>query len=104
MYVQYTYVTAIFYLLCIGIVNNSSESLFTYHNEQFEAFHDPIFVPMFILNFADPQLEEKAERLCGRSFTCMFDVAATGRLDIGLSTLMTDRELAETRELSLPGE
>ena len=40
---------------------------------------------------------------CGGDIFCLFDVAATGRMDIGLSTLNGSQNFDELVKLSYPG-
>ena len=40
---------------------------------------------------------------CGEDVFCLFDVAATGRMDIGLSTLNGSQNFEELVNLSYPG-
>lgn len=42
---------------------------------------------MFEPTFSDPDLEEQAHELCGANQLCLFDIAATGNIDIGSSTM-----------------
>ena len=55
-------------------------------------FHDPDFVPTFNPIFTDSELEDKARELCSDDTACLFDVAATGRLEIGSSALSAKEE------------
>ena len=88
-----------------GIVSRESDSLFTYRESgNFDMFYDPTFTPIFTPNFTNPELESEAEGICGNDVACLFDVAATGSVDVGLSTLSGSRELQEFRDFSLPSE
>ena len=80
------------------------ESLFTYQpGENWATFYDPFFKPIYQLTFADLGLEDKAIKLCGEDTFCLFDVAATGDMDIGLSTLEGGREIQKIFDLQIPG-
>ena len=67
-------------------------------------FHEPGFRPNFAPNFTDSDLEDLAMALCGRDRECLYDVAATGRLDKGLATLAGSEELANFAALMVPGK
>ena len=80
------------------------DSLFNYQpGETWENFYDPFFEPTYQPTFANPELEAMAYELCGNDTFCLFDVAATGDMDIGLSTLEGGREIQEITELQIPG-
>ena len=42
---------------------------------------------MFEATFTNTTLEEEAKKICGEDVSCLFDVAATGRLEIGMATM-----------------
>ena len=52
--------------------------------------------------FDDPALEAQARTVCGDDKACLFDVAATGNLEIGRSTLNTVRESERKERLTNP--
>ena len=80
------------------------DSLFTYQpGETWATFYDPFFQPTFQPKFANPKLEAEAKELCGDDIFCLFDVAATGNMDIGLSTLRGGQEIDEITEVQVPG-
>ena len=54
--------------------------------------------------FSSAELEQEATELCGEDHQCLFDVAATGRSDIGLSTLTSGNMLDEIIQLQIPGD
>ena len=84
-----------------GIVDNAEDSLFAYaYGENWLTFYDPDFIPIFELSFTDPDLEELANTLCGDDVFCLYDIAATGRAEIGMSTLQGGQEFEELIELS----
>ena len=88
----------------LGIVDTPVDSLFTYQpGESWATFYDPFYVPTYQPMFANPELESQANDLCGDDIFCLFDVAATGSMDIGLSTLEGGREIKEIAQLQIPG-
>ena len=89
----------------LGIISNPDDSKFYYRDgESWQTFHEPTFTPVYQPVFSDPALEAQATALCGNDSFCLFDVAATGRLDIGLSTLSGSRDVELVIQLSLPSE
>ena len=66
-------------------------------------FHDPDFAPIFAPTFSDPALETQAMSLCAGDQACLYDVAVTGRLDIGMATRGGSEELAMFAALAVPG-
>ena len=88
-----------------GIVNSSEDSMFYYKdNKGWNDFYDYGFMPEFSPTFDDPELEEQAKELCGDVSACLFDVAATGRLDIGMSALSAKEDQKIVQELSVPSQ
>ena len=61
-------------------------------------------MPVYSVVFSSAELEQEATELCGKDKQCLFDVAATGRLDIGLSTLTSGNMLNEIIQLQIPGD
>ena len=53
--------------------------------------------------FSDPALEAQAMELCDGDEFCLFDIASTGRIEIGMSTLEATQTCELFLELSLPG-
>ena len=87
-----------------GIIDDVAESLFTYsNNESFSSYHDPAFLPTFELEFTDPELETEARQICGNDQFCLFDIAATGRLEIGLGTAQGNLEFEAIVNITTPG-
>ena len=79
--------------------------MFSYQpGESWATYYDPYFEPKFQPVFGNVDLELEATRLCGDHKFCLFDVAATGNIDLGLSTLQTSQEIEELERLSLPSE
>lgn len=68
-----------------------------------ETYYDPNFEPLFEPTFSNATLEEQAMETCGDDIFCLFDVAATGRMDIGLSSLNDNQDYNEIVNLSYPG-
>ena len=90
------------FTLCAGFVNSVSESLFTYRiYESWDIFRNPDFSP--ITELTNISVDPELERLCGGDQFCLFDVAATGRRDVGISTLENSRNVESIIQLSLPG-
>ena len=73
-------------------------------NKTWSDFYDYGFVPVFSPTFDDPELERQAREMCGDVSACLFDVAATGRLDFGMSALSAEEEKKIVQELSVPSE
>ena len=70
--------------------------------ESWATYYDPYFEAEFQPVFGSPVLEIEATRLCGDDRFCLFDIAATGNIEIGLSTLKTSEEIEKLAMLSLP--
>ena len=88
-----------------GIVNSSEDSMFYYKdNATWSDFYDYGFTPEFSPTFDDPEFERKAIEMCGDVSTCLFDVAATGRLDIGMSALSANEDQKIVQELAVPSK
>ena len=68
--------------------------------ENWLTFYDPDFTPIFEPSFTDPDLEELANTLCGDDVFCRYDIATTGRAEIGMSTQQGGQEFEELIELS----
>ena len=75
-------------ILDLGQINQS-QSLFTYgYNESAATFSKPDFEPMFADNITwhNDSLRQKAEDECGDDNECLFDVASTNDLSVGMVT------------------
>ena len=59
----------------------------------------PIYQPVF----SDTSLQQQATEVCGTDLECLFDMAATGRRDIGQVSVEVEQEIEETLELQVPG-
>ena len=72
------------------------QSLFTYgENESVDTFARPDFVPMFSDNitWSDNSVRLAAEAQCGNDYECLFDVASTNDLSVGIVTKDTVAQL-----------
>ena len=68
---------------------NQSQSLFAYaQNESVDTFAKPDFVPMFADNITwyNDSIRQAAEKQCGDDYECLFDVASTNDLSVGMVT------------------
>ena len=93
------------YSLAAGILSTASESLFTYKpGESFSGFRDPSFTPRFQTTFTNSTLEAQAMAICGDDPFCLFDIAATGRTEIGASTVEGSRGFDLIMNLSVPSK
>lgn len=75
----------------VNVLGQISEpqSLFTYaQNESVHTFADPDFVPMFSDNITwyNDSVQQAAEAQCGDDHECLFDVASTNDLSVGIAT------------------
>ena len=87
-----------------GIIDNPQDSIFFYESGQdWSSFYSPNFSPVFEPTFASVGLEEQAKELCQNDTFCLFDVATTGRVDIGRSTLEGSINFELLVNLSKPG-
>ena len=78
--------------------------MFTYNEEEsWSTFYQPNFVPFFEPTFSSSILEQQANAVCGDDIFCQYDIAATGRTDIGQATLESNMELERIINISLPG-
>ena len=94
-----------FIIFHVGIIDDPAESLFSYGpGEGWATFYDPHFVPFYEPEFADANMQMQALEACGGDSFCLFDIAATGRMEVGLSTLVASQELEEIIEVSRPGK
>lgn len=94
-----------FILFTPGIIDDPDESLFTYNFEESWAFfYDPFYTPSFTPSFNDPELEELAVEICGDSLFCLFDIAATKRPEVGMTTAVDNEQYDVVVNMSQPGE
>ena len=59
---------------------------------------------MFAPTFNDRVLEEKAMMICGDDQFCLFDIAATKQIEIGIATMNGGQAFDDMVEKSLPSE
>ena len=93
-------------MIAIGIIDNREDSLFMYQEslgESWDHFYDPDYMPAFTPTFNDSSLEEEAISICGDSLFCLFDIAATKRLEIGMTTAVDNEEYEIVVNMSQPG-
>lgn len=67
-------------------------------------FFEPQFPAVFEPSFDDPEAESRARSICNGDQFCLFDIAATGREDIGMSTQVGGQDLEEIIEISAPSK
>jgi len=97
------YIVDLYSIFRTGIVNEE-KSLFTYlHEDSWRTYYDPNFTPVFSPAFNNPALEGEAISTCKGDTFCLYDIAATGRSDIGLSTLDGSMRFRKLLTLSFPG-
>jgi len=88
-----------------GIMDNPADSLFTYApGRNWSDFYDPNFSPMFLPTFDDPALEKEATSICGSDVFCLFDIAATKRVEIGVATMEGGEDFDNLVDMSVPSE
>ena len=87
----------------LGTVTRN-ESLFTYgpgrnHADYFISGYIPIFMEAYnpVLEKMKAGLRKRALRICEQSFQCVFDIAITGRVDIGKDTMEFQKWLLEMK-------
>ena len=103
MFITCHLIWQIIYFPYAGIIDIAKESLFTYQpGESWATYYDPFFSPIYEPVFSDPILEQEAASICGDNFFCLFDIAATGVMDIGLSTLTGNIEYEDILEQQIP--
>ena len=87
----------------VGIIDDPSDSLFTYKfGQDWSTFYFPDFTPVYEPSFVDPVLEDKANEICGDDLFCKFDIAATGRVEIGEATYQGGQDFEQLVNLSKP--
>ena len=91
--------------LCAGIIDDPNNSLFSYgEGKSWADYFDPDFTPAYQPTFTDSALEERAMEICGDGQFCVFDIAATEREEVGMSTMQGNLDLEVITELSQPGQ
>ena len=89
-----------------GIIDNANGSLFSYNESRGESwayFYDPDYTPALAPTFDNPDLEAQANEICGDSLFCLFDIAATKRPEIGMTTAVNNEEFDMVVNMSQPG-
>lgn len=86
-----------------GIIDNSENSLFTYTNGSLGDYHFPDFAPVYEPTFTDPDEQRRAMDICAEDAFCLFDIAATKRVEVGMSTMQGNVDLEMITMLSQPG-
>ena len=95
----------IYIIICITGIVGADQSLFTYSiSESWETYHDDDFSPSYDLVFVNLSLESRAMDVCDNDQFCLYDIATTGRVEIGMSTLDGSRTFNEIVKLSYASE
>ena len=108
MMLNYSELAGVKCIFCIistltGIIDSAEDSLFTYPpGESWASFYTPQFMPTFTTTFSDPQLQARANEICDDDQSCLYDIAATRRIEIGLSTFIGNQEFEEIVRISAP--
>ena len=93
------------YFMCVGIITSSDESLFTYpFTKNWKSFYYPSFSPIYTISFSNSTLEKKAKEICGDDEFCLFDIAATGRVEVGEATFTDGQDFELLINLSKPSK
>lgn len=80
-------------------MSDPRRSLFTYGpSGDWDSFHNTNYVPAFEPTFSTPELEKQANEVCGNDQLCIFDIAATGDVSIGSSTMESVQEQRRLKE------
>ena len=80
------------FAILAGIIDDPAQSLFTYGADgSWDTFYRPDYTPAFGMEFSGPELEE-ARAICGDDDLCLFDIAATGDVNIGAATRRSGEE------------
>ena len=61
-------------------------------------------MPAFAPTFDIPELEVEAIEICGDSAFCLFDIAATKRPEVGMTTAVDNDNFDMVVNMSQPGE
>ena len=88
----------------LGIIDTPFQSLFTYgEGKSWEDYYDPNYKPTYDITFSDPKIEAAAIANCKGDKFCLFDIAATGNIDVGMSTLQGSEDYETILQNSVPG-
>lgn len=89
----------------VGIITDSADSLFTYdQSDSFNTYYQPNYVPAFEIAFDSSSLQSDAMTLCQNNTPCLFDIAATGEVEVGVATLNDMENIDMINKLSRPGQ
>ena len=89
----------------IVIISDEADTLFTYNNgDSFAQYYDPDFIPIYELTFSDSDLEAEANEICGDDQFCKFDIAVSGRPEVGKTTKQASVDFEMLQELSKPSK
>lgn len=89
----------------IGIIDDPLDSLFTYRfGEDWSTFYHPSFIPLYNVTFGNSSLEELANEICKNDEFCKYDIAATGRREVGEATYKSVQDFEQLIDLSQPSK
>ncbi len=94
-----------FCVSCIpeGIIDNPRDSLFSYgRGENHRTYYFSNFSPQFGASFKNATLELMAREICKGDSFCLFDIAATGRIEIGMATMQGVKMVNTIEEMTKP--
>ncbi|XP_028416703.1 sushi domain-containing protein 2-like, partial [Dendronephthya gigantea] len=82
-----------------------SKTLFAYHvGKSYDSYFTPNFIPAFLDEtnslFSSFTLEQEARSVCGANEECLYDIAVTGKRDIGEATLESFNEIQKRTNAS----
>ena len=85
----------------LGIVSKN-DTLFTYRGgKDYDDYVDPGFTPVFLEDvesiFSNSNLQKEIKRICGDNIQCTFDIAVSGKTNIGQVTLNSINNLKERK-------
>ena len=70
----------------------------------FSSFYDVSFTPLFKPTFTNSTLEKEAKEVCGDDEYCLFDIAATKKVEIGMATMKGGENFDMIVEMSVPSK
>lgn len=76
-------------LLLVGRIGTAAESILYYHEDfSFATYDDPSFTPAFGISALedDSALNTQAHEVCDGDYSCLFDIARTGSVTVGILT------------------
>ena len=99
-YSLHSFFVSLMYTLRAGTVNSAGKSLFVYKSEEsWDTFSNPSYQP----NFRNTEPESQAMEICDKHEFCLFDIAATGIVDITTATYEGSTIIEEIHSFSIPG-